>query len=364
MRTTDVTVGALMILGTALVSSVSPSTAAVPTDPPTPGDPVPLRDVEEISIDGIGRATVTIGSPAQLVIAGQPDAVEQLAVDVEDGELAIEPRSEAGIVLGEGEELVYEITVERLLDIRGRDGVSLQIDGIAGTELGVELADTATASLRNVDVGELDAEVQGTAVMRVTGTTGELSVDARESGAFDGTELAAGTADVEARESARVVVNVATLLEAEVRDSAVVEHVGTPAQTEFDVRDSGQVRAATGTLIPAPPAAGPATATSPAPDAAPTTAPAAPATQATPAASEVSLAGRTFAPGVLEISVGDTVTWNNDDDTEHTVTAFEGAFDSGELAEGASFSFTVDAPGEYRYRCLFHSEMQGTIVVR
>jgi plastocyanin len=46
------------------------------------------------------------------------------------------------------------------------------------------------------------------------------------------------------------------------------------------------------------------------------------------------------------------------------VTAFEGAFDSGELAEGASFSFTFDSPGEYRYRCLFHSEMQGTIIVR
>jgi plastocyanin len=83
-----------------------------------------------------------------------------------------------------------------------------------------------------------------------------------------------------------------------------------------------------------------------------------------PAAFEVSLAGRAFNPVVLEVTVGDTVTWINDDDTEHTVTAFEGAFDSGELAEGASLTFTFDSPGEYRYRCLFHSEMQGTIVVR
>ena len=80
--------------------------------------------------------------------------------------------------------------------------------------------------------------------------------------------------------------------------------------------------------------------------------------------SRFSTAGRAFTPATLEIAVGDTVTWINDDDTEHTVTAFDGAFDSGELAEGASFSFTFDAPGEFRYRCLFHSEMQGTIVVR
>ena len=64
-----------------------------------------------------------------------------------------------------------------------------------------------------------------------------------------------------------------------------------------------------------------------------------------PAAFEVSLAGRAFNPAVLEVTVGDTVTWINDDDTEHTVSAFEGAFDSGELAEGASFSFTFDSLG-------------------
>ncbi len=359
MRTANVTVGALMILGTAL--NISASAAAVSTVPPSSGEPIPLSDVDEISIDGIGRAIVAIGSPAEVTIAGPPDAVEQLAVDVEDSELVIEPEPDASITLSGGEELVFEITVERLLDVRLRGGVSLQIDGIGGAELGVELADTTTATLLNVDVETFQAEVRGTSVMRVAGATGSLDVDARESGAFDGTDLAAGTAEVAAREAARVVVNAATLLEADVRDSAVVEHVGTPAQTELDVRDAAQVRAATGTLIPAPPVAGSVPVGSPATSSAGT-----PATDPStePASFEVSLAGRAFTPVVLEITVGDTVTWINDDDTEHTVTAFEGAFDSGELAEGASFSFTFDSPGEYRYRCLFHAEMQGTIVVR
>ena len=256
---------------------------------------------------------------------------------------------------------MYEITVERLVDIRLRDDVSLEIDGVGGAELGVELADTTTASAAQRRRGGAAGRGAGTAVMRVTGATGDLEVDARESGAFDGTDLAAGTAEVDARDSARVVVNVATLLEADVRDSAVVEHVGTPAQTELDVRDSGQVRAATGTLIPVPPVAGSVPVTSPAtsPAATPDTGP-----STEPAAFEVSLAGRSFNPAVLEVTVGDTVTWINDDDTEHTVSAIDGAFDSGELAQGASFSFTFDSPGEYRYLCLFHSEMQATIVVR
>ena len=75
------------------------------------------------------------------------------------------------------------------------------------------------------------------------------------------------------------------------------------------------------------------------------------------------MAGRVFSPAVLEISVGDTVTWTNDDDTEHTVTSSTGAFDSGTLTEGATFSFTFDTAGDYTYACLFHSDMQATIVV-
>jgi hypothetical protein len=57
------------------------------------------------------------------------------------------------------------------------------------------------------------------------------------------------------------------------------------------------------------------------------------------------------------------VTWSNVDGAPHTVTAENGAFDSGNLDEGAAFSFTFTAPGTYTYRCDYHPEMQATIVV-
>jgi len=350
-----ITAGALMILG----SSLPGSRSTVAASPPSTDDPISLRGVEEISLGGIGRAMVAIGSPGELTLTGPPNAVAQLDVAVDDGELTIEPLPEAVIELGTAEELQDEIVVERLADIRLRDQVSLELVGISGADIGIELADSTAATASDVDVEELDAEVEGTALLRISGSAGELEVDARESGAFDGSELTAGTARVEARDSARVVVNVATLLEADASDSAIIEHVGTPAETESDVRDSAVVRPATGSLLPA----APVTATSTSPD---TSAASSPDTNqvAEPARFEISTAGRAFNPATLEIAVGDTVTWINDDDTEHTATAFDGAFDSGELAEGASFSFTFDTPGQFEYRCLFHSEMQGTIVVR
>jgi plastocyanin len=356
-----ITVGMLGIFGAAL----PPPQSTVAASPPSTDDPISLSGVEEISIAGVGRATVAIGSPSELRVSGPPNVVAQLDVTVDDGELAIEPGPQAAIELGSGEELLYEIVVERLADIRLRDQVSLELVGISGDDMGIELRDTTAATVGDVALEELDVDVQGNALLRITGATGELNIDARQSGAFDGTELTASTADVEARDSARVVVNVSSLLEAEASDNAVIEHVGTPAQGEAEVSDAGVVRPATGSLLPAAPATGPASATSPAtsPDTGP--APGLDTSQtAEPATFEVSTAGRAFNPAVLEIAVGDTVTWINDDDTEHTATAFDGAFDSGELAEGASFSFTFETPGEFEYRCLFHSEMQGTIIVR
>jgi plastocyanin len=70
-----------------------------------------------------------------------------------------------------------------------------------------------------------------------------------------------------------------------------------------------------------------------------------------------------FGPATMTVAVGDTVTWTNADSAPHTVSAENGAFDSGNLDEGQAFSFTFTAPGTYAYRCDYHSEMTGTIVV-
>ena len=71
-----------------------------------------------------------------------------------------------------------------------------------------------------------------------------------------------------------------------------------------------------------------------------------------------------FAPGTLTIVAGDTVTWTNSDSMPHTATSEDDAFDSGNLDEGQSFSFTFTEPGTYQYRCDYHSEMTGVIVVQ
>jgi plastocyanin len=77
----------------------------------------------------------------------------------------------------------------------------------------------------------------------------------------------------------------------------------------------------------------------------------------------VRIADFAFAPDSSDVKVGDSVKWTNSDGATHTVTADDGAFDSGNLAAGKAFSFTFDKAGTFAYHCNIHQSMTGTVVV-
>lgn len=71
-----------------------------------------------------------------------------------------------------------------------------------------------------------------------------------------------------------------------------------------------------------------------------------------------------FSPETVTVNVGDTVTWRNDSPAPHTATHNDGAFDSGNIAQGEEYSETFDEAGTYRYYCEYHEGQVGTVVVR
>jgi plastocyanin len=73
-----------------------------------------------------------------------------------------------------------------------------------------------------------------------------------------------------------------------------------------------------------------------------------------------------YQPGRILVKAGTTVTWVNDDEIFHTVTAEKknGSFDAPLDRKGKSFSFTFSQPGTYAYYCERHEHMRGEIEVR
>ena len=75
-----------------------------------------------------------------------------------------------------------------------------------------------------------------------------------------------------------------------------------------------------------------------------------------------------YLPYSLQIKVGDTISWSNDDTAAHTVTSgtpdgIDGIFDSNLFMAGSTFEFTFDKAGTYPYFCMVHPWMIGEITV-
>jgi plastocyanin len=92
------------------------------------------------------------------------------------------------------------------------------------------------------------------------------------------------------------------------------------------------------------------------------------ATEGTPPADgdgvQVAMEGIAYAPGEVEVRVGQTVTWTNNDEVMHDVIATSGAeFESELFGQGGTYSFTPTAPGTIEYVCSVHPSMKATITV-
>jgi plastocyanin len=87
-----------------------------------------------------------------------------------------------------------------------------------------------------------------------------------------------------------------------------------------------------------------------------------------PGPEEVRIYIYAFMPPKLTVKAGTTVTWINDDEAEHDITAANNAFKSEVLKTrpikpGDSFSFTFEQPGSYEYFCSIHPTMKAVIEV-
>ena len=77
----------------------------------------------------------------------------------------------------------------------------------------------------------------------------------------------------------------------------------------------------------------------------------------------VTMKNAAFSPASLTIAAGSTVTWTNDDNVIHTVTATDGSFDSGDIAVGASYSKTFSATGTINYNDMHNTSMTGILII-
>jgi plastocyanin len=89
----------------------------------------------------------------------------------------------------------------------------------------------------------------------------------------------------------------------------------------------------------------------------------APASSSPATSARVAIRNFMYAPMTLTVKAGAKVTFTNYDQTAHTATSISPGFDTGTIKPGQSATVTLSKPGTYKYHCLFHAFMLGTITV-
>jgi len=83
-------------------------------------------------------------------------------------------------------------------------------------------------------------------------------------------------------------------------------------------------------------------------------------------ANAVKITSVNFSPHTLDVAVGTTISWTNSDTMPHSVTSdTKGAFDSGPIQPGATFTFTFAQAGTFPYHSSNEADKYtGTIIVK
>ncbi len=86
---------------------------------------------------------------------------------------------------------------------------------------------------------------------------------------------------------------------------------------------------------------------------------------AAPRLATVTISDLQFDPRRVEIAVGGSVSWVNDDVTSHLlVSTTPNVIESPLIGKAGTYTHVFAVPGEYRYYCSIHNSMKGVVVVR
>ena len=77
----------------------------------------------------------------------------------------------------------------------------------------------------------------------------------------------------------------------------------------------------------------------------------------------VSIKDFSYKPKTISIEAKGTVTWTNDDSVDHTVSADDKSFNSGQIPAGIKFKHKFNSAGSFTYHCTDHPNEKGKVIV-
>lgn len=200
---------------------------------------------DKIELAGAYNATVRTGGQPSVRAKGGENLLEQLVVEVKDGELQIHPRKRSGIHWGwSGKNSKIELTITvpslRGAGLAGSGGI--RIDKVAGDSFEGSVAGSGDLTVDQVDVATLKLDIAGSGDARAgSGKARSASYGIAGSGGIDAKGVVVEDADVSIAGSGGVSVNATRTAKVSIAGSGDVDVAG-GAKCTTSKMGSGNVR--------------------------------------------------------------------------------------------------------------------------
>ena len=181
---------------------------------------------------GMGRIDLLQGDHEELVILAQPEILSRIKTEVREGTLHIDYDEDwkdwTGIRTLSGDKIVFRLMMKEILSLSISGVGSLDTPRIETGNLSLSITGPGFLTVGELKTTSLAASLSGVGAIDVAGTTDELAVTLSGAGAFKGSRLAAGKANVRLSGVGTATVWAKDTLETSLSGAGVIEYYGSP----------------------------------------------------------------------------------------------------------------------------------------
>ena len=202
------------------------------------------RNVPEftsVSLEGHGDMVLIHGSTPSVIIDTDPETLEHLKVEVENGRLVLGMKSWLDHFFHSWKKINYTVTYTTLDKVSVSGSGKVQADELMSDSFKFHISGSGSLAARQLTTNDLEVRISGSANIDLAGMAQREELHISGSGKVVARDLVCQTADVRVSGSGDLTLNVTEKLNVSISGSAGVRYLGSP-QISQSISGSGSVK--------------------------------------------------------------------------------------------------------------------------
>ncbi len=200
-----------------------------------------LPEFTSVALEGHGDLTLIHGSTPSVVIETDPETLEHLKVEVENGRLVLGMKSWLDHLFHSWKKVNYTVTYTSLEAISVSGSGKVKADQVMSDRFKFHISGSGSFATQQVTTNELEVHISGSASIDLAGMTQREELHISGSGKVTARDLVCQSAQVRISGSGDLALNVTEELDVSISGSGSVRYLGSP-KVQQSISGSGSIK--------------------------------------------------------------------------------------------------------------------------